>query len=93
MNNKFNYIFNFTLSKTIAVIILIIGSVFSFVFGSGEVLISTFGITGGLLGLKSWNEAIIRKTRLNHGLPEYYNYSQTQPENMENPDKPTGEIG
>ena len=89
MENKILYSYNFTLSKTVAIVILVVGSVFSFVFGSSEVLISTFGITGGLLGLRNWSEVIIRKTRINNGLSEYYT-PQTKPENLEKPDENIG---
>jgi hypothetical protein len=51
----------FTLSKLAAYLILIIGSMFAFYFHDATVLISSFGISGGLLGLKNWSDSQVSK--------------------------------
>ena len=59
---KFNIYITF--SKLMAIIVLIIGSIFSFYFHEPDVMIFTLSLSGGLTGLKSWSEGLTRRKEL-----------------------------
>jgi len=53
-----------TLSKLLAYIVLIIGSVYSFIFQDATVLISTFGAASAIITLKTYTSSQERKKRM-----------------------------
>lgn len=58
---KISFNIYITTSKLAAYLILIIGTIFAFVYNNSEVIIFTFSLSAGLLGLKTWSEGLTRR--------------------------------
>ena len=56
-----------TTSKFFAYLILVIGSVFSFVFKDGSVLISTFAAASAVIAVKTYTTSQIKKSEIEAG--------------------------
>jgi 5-bromo-4-chloroindolyl phosphate hydrolysis protein len=69
-----------TFSKMMALLVLIIGGIFSFLYNNSEVLIFSISLAGGLAGLKSWSEGLTRRKEMemnnyNDYKDDDYNYN------------------
>ncbi len=47
-----------TFTKAFALLVLILGCIFSIVYNSSEVIIFTLSLSSGLAGLKNWQDAL-----------------------------------
>lgn len=54
---KVNVILNFTTSKLLAYLVLIIGSVFAFVFQDGNVLLGSFAAASAVIATKTYTSS------------------------------------
>jgi len=59
-----------TFSKIIALIIIILGSIFSFYFKNSEVMIVSFSLSAGLSGLKAWSEGLTTRKNIQNTTPD-----------------------
>lgn len=82
MRNSFRIQVFLTTSKLCAYIILIIGSVFAFVYQDGGVLLATFSAVSAILLMKTYTTSRTEQKKLE--------YTQTKPENLEKPDEEIG---
>ena len=86
-----------TSSKILAYVILVVCSVYSFLYESAEVLIFAISIAGGLHGLRSWSEGLTRRREIQHrnwgGGEPYYNDYDYDYDNYDEKQKPNDEIG
>jgi hypothetical protein len=53
-----------TFTKIFAIIILAVGSVFSFITKNSEVMIFTLSLASGLSGLKNWQEGLTNRKEM-----------------------------
>jgi len=53
-----------SLSKILAYIILILGSIYSFYTKESEVMIFAFSLSAGLMGLKSWDAGVTTRKQI-----------------------------
>jgi len=53
-----------TLSKLLAYLVLIIGSIYSFVFNDATVLISTFGAASAIIAVKTYTSSVERQKKI-----------------------------
>jgi hypothetical protein len=64
-----------------ALLVLIIGGIFAFIYNSSEVIIFSISLAGGLAGLKSWSEGLTRRKGMETNYNDYnyrdndYNYT------------------
>lgn len=56
-----------TFTKVMALLVLALGSIYSFYAKDPDVMIFTLSIAGGLAGLKSWSSALITRHRVQRG--------------------------
>lgn len=47
-----------TYTKLMAILVLLVGCIFSYIYNSSEVIIFTLSLSAGLAGLKSWNDGL-----------------------------------
>ncbi len=73
--SSFTFIMDFTPSKLLAYIIVVIGSVYSFIFKDSSVLISTFAASSAVIAMKTYTESRSRDKEL-----EFRNKSVDNPE-------------
>lgn len=55
-----------TFSKIMSIIILILGTIFSFIYKNPEVIIFTLSLSSGLAGLKTWSEGLTKRKEINN---------------------------
>ena len=60
--NKISYNFAFTLSKSMAILILLLGFVYSIYTKDNSVLTNAILVSGGLMGFKTGAEAFVRNS-------------------------------
>lgn len=53
-----------TFSKMMALIVLIIGTIFSFLYKNPEAMMFSLSMAGGLTGLKTWSEGLTKRKEL-----------------------------
>jgi len=91
VKNNFHISIWLTFSKTMAIVILIVGSIFAYIFGNSEVIIFTLSLSGGLAGLKSWSEGLTRRRKIDKWNGNYNSYDDY--DTNSNSNKPFDEIG
>jgi len=53
-----------TFSRAMALLVLIVGSIFSYLNHNPEVMIFTLSLAGGLAGLKSWSDGMTKRKEI-----------------------------
>jgi len=87
-----------TSSKILAYVILIVCGVYSFLYGSAEVLIFGISIAGGLHGLRSWSEGLTRRSEMQNrqnwgGGGGYYDEYNCDDDNYDEKQNPFDDVG
>lgn len=67
-----------TFTKAISLLVLAVGSAYSFYAKDPNVMIFTLSISGGLAGLKSWNSTTIAKAQIESPTQTYVDPNQPQ---------------
>lgn len=88
---KFGVNIFITFSKLMALLVLIIGSTFAFIFNSSEVIIFSLSLAGGLAGLKTWSEGLTRRKHISSGRNDQYDYNNQN--DYYNYQRPKDEVG
>lgn len=58
-----------TFTKIMAIVILVLGTIFAFINHNPEVMIFTLSLSGGLSGLKSWSDGLTRRREIDKNIP------------------------
>lgn len=60
-----------TYTKLMAILVLIVGCIFSYIYNSSEVIIFTLSLSAGLAGLKSWNDGLTDRRKMKPEKDDY----------------------
>jgi hypothetical protein len=53
-----------TYTKLMAILVLLVGCIFSYIYNSSEVIIFTLSLSAGLAGLKSWSDGLTDRRKM-----------------------------
>lgn len=64
--------YNFTLSKVLGFLIFLVGTFYAFFFKESEVMIFSFSLSAGLMGLKTWSEGLTQRKQIDKNKTDEY---------------------